>query len=46
MHQGKFRLDVSKWFFTERMAGHCNRLLREHRDCQSSRSIRMTLLVI
>lgn len=29
LHQGKFRLDISKSFFTEKVVGDWHRLLRE-----------------
>lgn len=46
LHQGTFKLDMRKRFFTERLVSHWNRVLREvirHQACQSSESIWITL---
>lgn len=49
LHQGKFRLDIRKSFFSERVDAHWKSLLRKwsrHQACQSLRSIWTMHLVI
>lgn len=49
LHQGTFRLDIRKRFFTEKLVSHWNRVLSDvvrHQACQSSESTWMTLLVM
>ena len=46
LRQGRFRLDIKKKFFTQRVVMHCNRLSREVMDVSSVKAFKARLDVV